>query len=258
MPTPPKPPFSIDSLLQITSALLGPNGCPWDKAQTHKSLIKYCIEEAFEFAEATENEDFPHMKEELGDLLFQVALHAEMANKDKQFNFEEVVYNICEKMIRRHPHVFSDEGQKEIDQVIEDWDKIKQSERDKPKPLFDIPVHLPSLMTSQKIGQETKKLNFHWQNSSDVFNKVTEEYNELKTALSSDNKEHIKEELGDLLFTLAQLGCQLDLDTEQVLRQANSKFKSRFHKMLKKQNLTPQQFKALSPHQKESLWTSIK
>lgn len=247
------------SLVEIVTALRGENGCPWDKEQTHESLTQYAIEEVFEFVEAVEKQNDHLMKEELGDNLFQVLLHSVIAEQRGAFNLADVIETLSTKMIRRHPHVFSDLEVTSTDDVIANWEEIKKKEKKDQKPTdLNVPSGLPALQRAYKIGKRTEKLKFDWETSNQVFEKVLEETNELKEALESTSEDHIAEELGDLLFTLAQLARHLNLEPEAVLRKANHKFETRFLKMLThcEQSQTP--FDTLTPAEKNTLWNKIK
>ncbi len=239
-------------LVAIVEKLRGPNGCPWDKAQTHESLTPYAVEEAHELEEAIHNKDVENMKEELGDLLFQSVLHAEIAKQNGDFTIDDVLETLNTKMVTRHPHVFADTKVENADDVVKNWEEIKSQE--KQVDLFDIPKSFPALLESHKIGKRSKKADFDWDTPEQVFGEVTGEYNELKDALASGDKQHIEEELGDLLFTIAQLARHLDLDAEKALRLSNRKFIRRFYKM---QELRPD-FDSLSRPEKESLWSQAK
>ncbi len=281
MPQPPKNTKDFSALLEVVKALRGPDGCPWDKEQEHSTLTRYAIEEAFELSEAIDQDDTPALIEELGDLLFQVALHAEIARQEERFAIEEVIEGICEKMIRRHPHVFSDVKVSGTTEVIANWSQIKAAEKaakaaggaagagggsDSTAPnsppsdpvLFDIPQALPALLRAHKIGEKTERLNFDWPHVSAVMEKVDEELAELKQALAQESPERQAQELGDLLFSLAQLARHLKVDPEQSLRQTNQRFERRFHRA---RQLAAQQqlnWMDLSEEQLESLWQQAK
>ncbi len=242
----------FEELVKIVKRLRGPNGCPWDKAQTHKSLTPYAIEEAHELEEAIHNNDLENMKEELGDLLFQSVLHAEVARQDGHFDINDVIETLSNKMVSRHPHVFSDTEVADADEVVQNWEAIKATEKD--IDLFDIPKSFPALLYSHKVGKRSKKADFDWETPQQVFDEVSNEFEELKEALASGDKTHVEEELGDLLFTIAQLARHLDLDSEKALRLSNAKFIRRFRKM---QELRPD-FDSLSRQEKEDLWSEAK
>ena len=255
----------ISSLVEIVEQLRGPQGCPWDKEQTHESLTQYAIEETHELVEVLEaprnaaNDDL--MKEELGDVLFQVILHSQLASERGAFNLSDVIENISEKLIRRHPHVFANLAVKNSQEVIENWEKIKKEEKgnDNSNNPYAITVPaLPALQKAYKIGKKTEKLKFDWTNIEDVLLKVEEEYNELHEALDLDSDDAIEHELGDVLFSLAQLGRHLELEPEQVLRKANSRFESRFKLMVELSQQDGIDWGSLSMEQKEIYWQKAK
>jgi tetrapyrrole methylase family protein/MazG family protein len=245
----------FNDLLEIVRKLRGPGGCPWDKAQTHKSLTPYAIEEALELEEAIHNQDTENLKEELGDLLFQSVLHAEVARQNGDFDIEDVIEHLNHKMVSRHPHVFADRKVSDADEVVKNWEEIKAAEKgDRGEDLFAIPRAFPALLRSHKIGKRSKKVDFDWDRPEQVLAEVQSEFAELQEALQADDLGHIEEELGDVLFTLAQLARHLNLDAEKALRLSNSKFIRRFHKMLE---LQPD-FSNLSRDDKEALWHRAK
>jgi len=246
MEKPPKNLREFDALLNVVKALRGPEGCPWDKEQTPETLAPYALEEAYELAEAIEEGDPEKIKEELGDVLLQVILHAHIAQQENKFSISDVIEGICSKLVRRHPHVFAEVKVKDSTEVLKNWEEIKSQEKSaRYRDRFSIPVHLPALQRSGKMGDKTNKLNFDWNNALHVFEKVEEEFIELKEALGLKRKHkknqkkskmklsHVKEELGDLLFSLAQLARHLKSEPEQILRDANRKFEKRFFKMKK-------------------------
>lgn len=250
------------SLVQIVAALRGPDGCPWDREQTHESLTPYAIEEVSELVEAIESGDDAKTKDELGDVLLQIALHAQLAEERGAFNFADVVANLNEKMVRRHPHVFSDVTAETSGEVVQNWEQIKKAEKaargDSSGKLLDVPLALPALQRAAKIGARTNKLKFDWQNVEQVMEKVREEVAEFEEALDEDVHEAIVHELGDVLFSLAQASRHLGQDPEQCLRQANRRFETRFETMMTiaaEKNWT---WADLSNEQKETLWSEAK
>jgi len=254
----------IESLVEIVAQLRGPEGCPWDKEQTHQSLTQYAIEEAHELVEVIESSSPKKdelMKEELGDVLFQVLLHAQLAEERGAFNFSDVVEVLAKKLIRRHPHVFSDTKVTDSAEVIRNWEEIKKQEKAAaPKEAaFSLNVPpLPALQRAYKIGLRTQKLQFDWENAEGVMLKVEEELDEMREALDEGSVDEIKNELGDVFFSLAQLARHLDLDPEQVLCQANRKFEGRFQKMIELSQKEGKDFSKLNTSEKEDLWQRIK
>jgi tetrapyrrole methylase family protein/MazG family protein len=250
---------SVNDLVSIMEKLLSPEGCPWDREQTLNTLAPFAIEEAFELAEAIDNNDLAAIKEELGDLLLQVVFQTALTKRQNQFTLEDVIEGICTKLIRRHPHVFADDKVKDADEVLKNWNIIKASEKkDKVQRFFNIPANLPALQRSQKIGDKTKTLKFDWKNTEEVLLKVEEEMLELKEALKDKDTAHVKEELGDVFFVLAQLARHLKFEAESVARAANSKFEKRFENMLNLAKSKGMEFVDLTSEKKEELWAAIK
>ena len=227
----------LEKCIEIVKALRHPKtGCPWDLQQTHESLLKYLIEESFEFIDSVEKQNSKSMEEELGDVLFQVLLLASLGEERKEFNLETVAKNLADKLVRRHPHVFTLKEEKlTSEEVIQKWQEIKKTEKGEKKYSIDESyLHAPALMSAFKIGQKSTTVNFDWENHSQVLMKVEEELNELKEEINPSrniDKKKIKEELGDLLFSVAQLARHLEINPEECLRDANKKFISRFQKV---------------------------
>ncbi|URQ63964.1 nucleoside triphosphate pyrophosphohydrolase [SAR86 cluster bacterium] len=252
----------INNLLQTFKKLRDPSqGCPWDKEQDFKSIANCSIEEAYEVADAIEREDFNDLKEELGDLFFQIIFHSGMAEEKKLFNFEEVVKELNDKLIRRHPHVFDKKQEMSASESLEIWEKEKKKEREKKNLISlmdDIPKNLPSLTRAKKIQKRAKSVGFDWQNESDVIRKIDEEIDELKRAKVSQKKEDISEEIGDLFFTLVNLSRHYNLEPEDIIRKANLKFEKRFRKMEDEANKTKVNLEDLEINELEALWQKIK
>ncbi len=252
----------INNLLQTFKKLRDPlQGCPWDKEQDFKSIASCSIEEAYEVADAIEREDFNDLKEELGDLFFQIIFHSGMAEEKEFFNFEEVVKELNDKLIRRHPHVFDKRQEMSASESLEIWEKEKKKEREKKNLtslMDDIPKNLPSLTRAKKIQKRAKSIGFDWQNENDVIRKIDEEIDELKKAKVSRKKEDISEEIGDLFFTLVNLSRHYNLEPEDIIRKANLKFETRFRKMEDEANKTKVSLKDLGINELETLWQKIK
>lgn len=243
------------ALVEIVKALRGPNGCPWDKEQTHQTLTRFAIEEAHELGEAIDKNDLSHIKEELGDLLLQVVLHSEIARQDGTFTIEDVIEGICDKMVRRHPHVFGDVALNTTDQVMVQWNDIKAREKQPAKDGFGLPPQLPALMMSQKIGEKTRKVDFDFSDIEQSFSKVKEEVTEFENAMKTNDKSQMHHELGDIFFSAAQVARFFGADAEQLARQANQRFERRFFKM---KELAGDKFEKLSAAEKERLWQAAK
>lgn len=228
---------SIDELLEIMAALRDPEtGCPWDVKQDFRTIAPYTIEEAYEVDDAIRRGDMEELREELGDLLLQVVFHAQMAREAGIFSFEDVVAAICSKMTERHPHVF--EQPKDVSEIeLRDvWESQKESERRRkgsPGSALDgVARALPALMRSQKLIKRAARKGFRWSSPEDAFTKCREELGELQQAVAgNDGRDHVEEEMGDLLFASVAIACQHGLDAEKALRRANDKFENRFRRL---------------------------
>ena len=199
----------LNILIKTFKELRNPeSGCPWDREQTFKSIASCSIEEAYEVADAIEREDFDSLKSELGDLLFQVIFHAEMASEKEIFDLEDVIFELNDKLTRRHPHVFEDGSVSSAQDSLKIWEDIKAQERKEKKQdslMDDVPVNLPSLSRAKKLQKRAARVGFDWQNSDRVFDKIDEEILELKNEKATEDKERISEEIGDIFFTLVKL-----------------------------------------------------
>ena len=224
----------LKQLIDIMATLRSENGCNWDKKQTYDSLKEYIIEEAYEVVDAVESRNFEHMKEELGDLLFNIVFYAQIASEDKKFNINDVAKDISEKLIRRHPHVFNVPANLTPDEVLANWNKIKQQEKiNNPKPesvLDGIPKSLPSILRAEKLQKLAAKVGFDWANVEDVKKKLHEEIDELYKEIQTEKQDmnKIEDELGDVLFSVINLSRFLKVSPEVALNRANLKFTSRF------------------------------
>jgi tetrapyrrole methylase family protein/MazG family protein len=269
MVQPPRDLEKFESFVEIVAALRGPDGCPWDKEQTHRTLTPYVIEEAHELAEAIETGSQSDLVGELGDVLLQVVLHAEIGRTEtdpaKRFDIHDVIRSISEKMVRRHPHVFSDTQVSGSGDVLANWSKIKAEEKksvDKPSDTklkrFDVPLHLPALSRSQKIGARTHRLRFDWNSAEEVFAKVEEELNETRAELKGRDQAKLEHEIGDLLFSVAQLARHLGLEAEQCLRTANTRFEKRYFTMKAQIEESGREYDSLSQDELEAAWQKAK
>lgn len=225
----------IDRLVDVMAALRNPDsGCPWDLKQNYKTIAPYTIEEAYEVADAIDRGDMKDLREELGDLLFQSVYHAQMASEDGHFNFNDVVNDITDKMVTRHPHVFGDtEAQSESD-VNRIWDEQKKKEKgESSSALDDVTKGLPALLYAQKILKKAMKTGFKWPDVSHVYGKIDEELEEFKEAVESGNIEHMSDELGDIMLNVVILAQLHGFNAEEAMRKANQKFERRFRGMEK-------------------------
>ncbi len=226
----------LERCVQVVKALRHPTtGCPWDLEQTHASLLKYLIEEAYEFVDAVETNDPTLMEEEIGDVLFQVLLHATIGEETKSFSLESAARGLADKLVRRHPHVFgASVGKLSPEEVVENWQKIKLQEKGQKKYAIDEKsLQAPALESAYKIGKKSTAVNFDWTDFKAVALKVEEEWREVQDELEAEplDRSRVKEEIGDLLFSVAQLARHLDLNPEACLRDANRKFIRRFNKV---------------------------
>jgi tetrapyrrole methylase family protein/MazG family protein len=224
------PPYSFEQLVAIMRRLRAPGGCPWDAEQTHESLTRYLLEETYEVIEAIDEKDPRHLKEELGDLLLQPVFHAAIAEESGDFSIDDVVSSLCDKLIRRHPHVFGDLEIKDSDAQVENWGKIKKLEKgdERPSALSGIPDHLPALLKAHKIGEKASRVGFDWEHADQVFAKVMEELHEFEEAWAGGDPTRMEDELGDLLFAISNLGRFLHLNPEEALRKTIARFQKRF------------------------------
>lgn len=265
-----KPPTnlrSFEALIEIVAHLRGPNGCPWDKEQTHQSLAPFAIEEVYEMVETISAQTDHAFKDELGDVLFQVALHAQLANERQAFNINDIIENLNTKMIRRHPHVFGEEKVESSQEVLKNWDSIKAQEKElktsvaqsaPSKKAFGIPLQLPALQRAFKIGSKCHRSGFDWKGPEDVRRKVLEELAEVDEAVLKNNERETAEELGDLLFAVSQWVRHLGQEPESCLRLANNKFERRYFKMQELCEVRKWDFDSLTDHEKDQLWMEVK
>ena len=222
---------SLSKLIKITETLMGDDGCPWDKVQTRESLKPYLVEETYEVLEALDENDPEKIKDELGDLLYQILFHSKISSLKGEFNFRDVIDNLSEKMVRRHPHVFKGGKLNTPDQVIGQWEEIKNKENNKAnqKSILDsIPINLPSLIKAQKLQKKAAKEGFDWEQINDVFDKLDEEIKEFKEAVLKKKNTDIQSEIGDIIFVITNIAKFYNVDAEEALRSTNNKFIKRF------------------------------
>lgn len=229
-------------LIDIMERLRAPEGCPWDREQTHETLKKYLIEESYELLEAIDENDDPAMVEECGDVLLQVVFHAQMAREEGRFDILDVITAINDKLIRRHPHVFGDRTANTAEEVLRNWNVDKQKEKPHRQSILDgLPKGLPSLMMAEQMQHRAAKVGFDWNRIEEVFAKFEEEWHEFREAHADKNAKEIEAEMGDLLFALVNIARYVHVDPEQSLTKTNQKFQRRFRfieRSLKEQNKT--------------------
>ena len=225
-------PSTFNKLCEIVAKLRGPGGCPWDREQTHESLLPATIEEAYEVAEAARAKNDAHFREELGDLLLLVVMHAEIAREAGRFDINNVVDDVTEKLVRRHPHVFGKSDARDSGAVLKQWEAIKREEkRSDSHYLASLPRALPALMRAQKAQSKAARVNFDWTELRDVLAKVEEELGETKSAIASQDRQSLEDEIGDLLFAVVNLARKCKLDAESALQTATDKFVARFNRL---------------------------
>lgn len=250
---------AIDRLIEIVKVLRVL--CPWDKVQTHKTLTKCMIEEAYESVDAINKNDMINLREELGDVLLQVVFHSDLAEESNNFNIVDVINEECEKMIRRHPHIFSDGSAKTVDKVLEKWENIKSEEHKENRlseRLYKVPNALPALMRAEKIQSKAAKVGFDWPDSEGALAKLHEEIAELEEACNSSDTEHVIEEFGDLLFSMVNVSRFLNIDPEEALNSASDKFVNRFSCMEDICIESNVNFEELTLEQMDQLWEVAK
>ena len=223
---------NLERLIEILSILRSENGCPWDREQTHYSLKRNMIEEAYEAVDAIEDNDMNHLKEELGDVLLQVVLHSQIAKEENNFDIEDVAKGISEKLVHRHPHVFGDVKIECSNDVVDAWEKLKAQEKQHRKSAMDgISKAQSALMSAQKISKNAVKKGFEWPNLESLWECFDSEIKEFKEAVANNDQQNAEEELGDMLFATVNLARWHKIDAEQALLKANKKFMQRFRKM---------------------------
>ncbi len=231
---------SFDELVSVMARLRAPGGCPWDREQTYASLSQYLLEEAYEtfdaIHEADSSGDTANLREELGDLLLQVVFHATIGAEKGDFTIDDVAAGVAQKLVLRHPHVFGDAKLERAEDVLDNWDELKANERaasgkimkQHASILDDVPVHFPALLEALKVTKKAAKVGFDWQDKSQIFAKLDEEVDELKSAIEENDTANIDEEIGDLLFVIVNLARRLDVEPETALKKTNRKFRKRF------------------------------
>lgn len=271
--------YTSQDLLYLMTRLRDPEtGCPWDRKQTFKTILPYTLEEAYEVADAIESEDYTHLKEELGDLLFQVIFYAQMGKEENHFDFNDIVHSLVAKLVRRHPHVFPDgtlQSNNRDNPISEQevkgrWESIKQQEREakakanpeqenKPSSILDdIPSALPALNRAEKLQKRAANVGFDWPEAIQVLDKIEEEIQELREEIHQGNQEKIKDEMGDLLFACVNLARHLKVPSDAALRLTNLKFERRFQYIESKLQLQNKTFDDVTLDEMDALWDEAK
>jgi len=251
---------NFDRLVEIMERLRGREGCPWDRKQTRDSLKPYLIEEAYEVLEAIEEKDADKLKEELGDLLYQILFHAQISKESGEFDIEDILAASCEKMVRRHPHVFGDRKADTAEEVLKQWEAIKKEEKGEGRRsvLEGVPPHLPALLRAHQLQARAARVGFDWEHVDQVFMKVKEEMREFEEAFRAKDREGMEIEMGDLLFALVNIGRFIEVNPEDALRKSISRFISRFRHIEEEIARQGREWKDVSLDEMEMLWQEAK
>ena len=251
---------TFDELVTLMEKLRGPDGCPWDRQQTLQDLKPFVIEEAYEVVDAIDRDDRRALLEEVGDLLMEAVFIAEITRGEGSFEVRDSITAIHDKLVRRHPHVFADVEVADADQVITNWEKLKNEERkaENKSVLSGVPQALPALLKGSRLTEKAARVGFDWRRTEDVFEKVDEEIGELKEAVGRGDKAEIESELGDLLFTIANIARKLNVNPEEALQSSNRKFKRRFEAMESKVRSEGKNLDQLSLEEMDKLWDEAK
>lgn len=246
----------LDKLVDLIGVLRSENGCPWDKEQTHSTLRPNMVEEAYEAIDAINDNDMKHLQEELGDVLLQVILHSQIAKEEGAFDIEDVAKGLHDKIIHRHPHVFGDVKVNSPEEALLSWDKIKKEEKSHRKSAMDgVSKSQSALMSAQKISKKAVKCGFEWPDEESLYDCIKSEFKEFKEASATNDKAHMEEEMGDILFAVVNLARWNKIDAEQALIKANQKFMTRFRKM---EELATKPLEEYSFEEYDTLWKSAK
>lgn len=246
----------LEELIGIIEKLRAPDGCPWDREQTHYSLRPNMIEEAYEAVDAIDDNDMTHLKEELGDVLLQVVLHAQIASEEGDFDIEDIAQELNKKLIHRHPHVFGEAKIDNANDVLDAWDKLKAEEKTHRKSAMDgVSRCQAALISAQKLSKKAVKQGFEWQCEEDLYDCIKSEYEEFKQAKANNDRLNMEEEFGDILFATVNLARWNKIDAEQALLKANKKFEKRFRKM---EELAQKPLTEYSLEEYDALWKKAK
>lgn len=247
---------NLEELIDVVAKLRAPDGCPWDREQTHTSLRPNMLEEAYEAVDAIDENDMAHLREELGDVLLQVLLHSQIASESNEFTLDDVAKELKEKLIHRHPHVFGTAKINNADDVLKTWDKLKSEEKTERKSAMDgLSRSQAALISAQKISKRAIKTGFEWPNEESLYDCVMSEIEEFKEAETEKDKNHMEEEMGDILFAIVNLARWNKIDAEQALLKANKKFEKRFRKM---EDLATKPLNDYSFEEFDNLWKQAK
>jgi MazG family protein len=249
---------NFTKLCEIVARLRAPGGCPWDREQTHESLLPALIEEAYEVAGAVRGKDSANFREELGDLLLLIVMHAEIARESERFDINGVLKDVTEKLIRRHPHVFGKSDARDSGAVLKQWESIKRAEKTGKHYLDDLPAALPALVRAQKAQSKVARVNFDWAEVCDVIAKVEEEIQELKQVVLERDGKSMEDEVGDLLFAVVNLARKCKLDAEGALQAATDKFIARFNRLENELHACGKKLGDVDLAEMDAIWGQIK
>lgn len=247
----------FEELINLVKRLRGPDGCPWDKEQTSESLVSYMLEETYEVIETIDEKNWDGLKEELGDLILHIVFQAVIAKENKLFDISESLNNINEKLVRRHPHVF-DKKNVIQDNIISSWELQKHKEKNRSSRLDGVPISLPGIIRAQRIQEKASHAGLDFQKEEEIWEKISEEMEELKNAQKKNNKHEISEELGDTIFSLINLARFLGISAEDALRKSNNKFINRFKMIENELNEEGKNIEDSSFNELEDMWNNIK
>ncbi len=246
-------------LVEIMARLRSEGGCPWDREQTHRTLKKYMIEEAYELVETIDDQDDRALVEECGDVLLQVVFHARIGEEEQRFTILDVLQTICDKLISRHPHVFGDRNAHTADEVLRNWEQDKKKEKPERQSILDgIPKTLPALMQAYQIQERASRVGFDWEKIDEMLDKFEEEWNEFRTARKEASQKEVEEEFGDLLFALVNVSRYIHTDPEEALIRTNQKFKKRFYYIERKLKEKNQSLEKSTLEEMDALWEEAK
>jgi tetrapyrrole methylase family protein/MazG family protein len=247
---------NLEKLIETVKILRSPQGCEWDRAQTHKTLKPNMLEEAYEAVDAIDSNDIENLREELGDVLLQVVLHAQIADDNGEFNIDDVAKELNEKLIHRHPHVFGDVKVNSTEDILNNWDLLKKEEKQDRKSAMDgISKSQSALMSAQKISKRAVKTGFEWNDEKSLYECIFSEFDEFKEAVKDCDKDHMEDEMGDIFFAVVNLARWHKIDAEQALLRANKKFINRFRKM---EELATKPLEEYSFEEYDKLWKQAK
>lgn len=251
---------SFEDLVSLMKTLRAPGGCPWDREQTLASLKPFVIEEAYEVVDAIDRGDMEGLREEVGDHLLEAVFVAQIAAEEGHFTIDDSITAIHDKLVRRHPHVFADVKAETADQVVTNWEKLKNEERkaEEKSLLSGVPASLPALLKASRLTEKAARVGFDWERIDDIFEKIDEEVRELRQAIEGSDRGEIEHELGDLLFTVANIARRLEMNPEEALQAANRRFKSRFEHVETELRKQDRSFDDSSLAEMEELWQDAK